>query len=184
MQTKKSTFQFLTHTHPHDPAKPILAVSGLTVVIFTVVQSTSSILQGMRKQRIPMYTLMVGVAFKILLNYTLVGIPSVNIHGAPVSSLVCYTVSMVPNVYYVLKYGHMTFDWKGFVWRPLLASGAMAAVIYAGRVFLPQGRLYTLLLVAAGILAYAGAAVLFKAVTPEDIQIFRRLKRRTRTEEE
>lgn len=165
-------------------AAEYLAVSGLTVVIFTVVQSTSSILQGMRKQRIPMYTLMVGVAFKILLNYTLVGIPSVNIHGAPVSSLVCYTVSMVPNVYYVLKYGHMTFDWKGFVWRPLLASGAMAAVIYAGRVFLPQGRLYTLLLVAAGILAYAGAAVLFKAVTPEDIQIFRRLKRRTRTEEE
>lgn len=31
MQTKKSTFQFLTHTHPHDPAKPILAVSGLTL---------------------------------------------------------------------------------------------------------------------------------------------------------
>ena len=31
MQTKKSTFQFLTHTHPHDPTKPILAVSGLTL---------------------------------------------------------------------------------------------------------------------------------------------------------
>lgn len=60
----------------------LLMVSSLTVVLFTVVQATSSILQGVRKQRIPMYTLVAGVVCKIALNYTLVGIPGFNIHGA------------------------------------------------------------------------------------------------------
>ncbi len=150
-------------------AAEYLTVSGLTVVVFVVVQSTSSILQGMRKQRIPMYTLMAGVAIKILLNYILVGIPSVNIHGAPISSLVCYTVSMVPNLYYVLKYGRMTFDWTGFVVKPALATAVMSLVIWAGRELLPSGRFSTMLLVAAGIAAYAAAAFLFRAVTPEDL---------------
>ena len=150
-------------------AAEYLTVSGLTVVIFIVVQSTSSILQGMRKQRIPMYTLMAGVAFKILLNYILVGIPSVNIHGAPVSSLVCYTVSMVPNVYYVLKYGRMNFDWTGFILKPALATAAMSLALWAGRALLPSGRVYTVILVVLGIAVYAGAVFLFKAVTPEDL---------------
>ncbi len=34
-----------------------------------------------------MYTLVAGVVCKIALNYTLVGIPGFNIHGAPISSL-------------------------------------------------------------------------------------------------
>jgi stage V sporulation protein B len=150
-------------------AAEYLGVSGLTVIVFTVVQSTSGILQGLRKQRIPMYTLMVGVAFKILLNYILVGIPDINILGAPIASLVCYAVSMVPNVYYVLKYGHMTFDWKGFVVRPALATAVMSLAVWAGLKLMPPGRLYTMILVVLGILTYAGAVFLFKAVTPEDL---------------
>jgi stage V sporulation protein B len=150
-------------------AAEYLTVSGLTVVIFIVVQSTGSILQGMHKQRIPMYTLLAGVAVKIILNYTLVGIPGNDIHGAPVSSLACYAVSMVPNVYYVLKYGHMTFDWTGFVVRPALAAAFMSLVLWAGRELLPSGRLYTMILVALGVTVYAGAVFLFKAVTPDDL---------------
>ena len=99
-------------------ASELLSVSSLTVVLFTVVQATSSILQGLHKQRIPMYTLVAGVACKIVLNYTLVGIPQINIHGAPISSIVCYTVSMVPNLYYVLKHGQLKFNWMGWIVRP------------------------------------------------------------------
>lgn len=165
-------------------AAEYLTLSGLTVVVFTVVQSTSSILQGMRKQRIPMYTLIIGVAFKIFLNYTLVGIPSVNILGAPISSLVCYTVSMIPNVYYVLKYGHMTFDWKGFVVRPALATAVMSLTIWGGKGLLPSGRFYTLVLVVLGIVVYAGAIFLFKAVTPEDLNALHLRRRRLITKGE
>ncbi|NLB91471.1 MAG: polysaccharide biosynthesis protein, partial [Clostridiales bacterium] len=45
----------------------MLRLSAFTIIFFTVVQTTSSILQGLRKQRIPMYTLMAGVVVKIVL---------------------------------------------------------------------------------------------------------------------
>ena len=155
-------------------ASELLSVSSLTVVLFTVVQATSSILQGLHKQRIPMYTLVAGVACKIVLNYTLVGIPQINIHGAPISSIVCYTVSMVPNLYYVLKHGQLKFNWMGWIVRPGVATAAMGLVVFILRELLPMNRLWTLVEVLVGIAVYIGIALLVKAITPEDLRSFRR----------
>ncbi len=155
-----------------------LTVSGLTVVMFIVVQATTSILQGLRKQYIPMYTLIAGILVKVVLNYTLVGIPSINIHGAPVSSLACYTVSMISNLYFVLKYSCMSFDWKGFVLKPLAATMVMSAAVWAGKALFPAGRSVTVLLVVLGVFTYAGAALLFKAVTPDDLRALHITRRR------
>ena len=155
-------------------ASELLSVSSLTVVLFTVVQATSSILQGLHKQRIPMYTLLAGVACKIVLNYVLVGIPGINIHGAPISSIVCYTVSMVPNLYYVLKHGQMKFNWMGWIVRPGVATAAMGLIVFILRELLPLNRLWTLAEVLAGVAVYIGVALLVKAITPDDFRAFRR----------
>ena len=54
-----------------------------------------------------------------------------NIHGAPWASLLCYTVSMVPNLYYVCKYAAYRFDWKGIVLRPGLCTAGMGLIVWA-----------------------------------------------------
>ena len=154
----------------------LLAMSSLTIVLFTVVQATTSVLQGLGKQRIPMYTLVAGVVCKIILNYVLVGIPSINIHGAPIASLVCYTVSLLPNLYYVLKYTRSRMNWSGWLLRPGLASAAMGVCVLALRELLPVNRLTLLLEVAAGVIVYAGAALAVKAITKDDLRAFRRRK--------
>ena len=154
----------------------LLAVSSMTIVLFTVVQATSSILQGLGKQRIPMYTLVAGVVCKVILNYVLVGIPGIGIHGAPIASLVCYTVSLVPNLYYVLKYGKVRFNPTGWLVRPGIAAAAMGLAVWLLRLILPSHRLLTLLEVAVGVAVYAAAALAIKAVTKEDLRAFRRRK--------
>ena len=73
-------------------ASELLTFSAMTVVLFTVVQATSSILQGLRKQRIPMYTMIIGVAVKIMLNYILIGTEGIDIHGGPYASIACLRV--------------------------------------------------------------------------------------------
>lgn len=151
-------------------ASELLSMSSLTVVLFTVVQATSSILQGLHKQRIPMYTLVAGVFCKITLNYLLVGTPGVNIYGGPIASIVCYSVSMIPNLYYVCKYGHMPFNWIGWVVRPGLATAVMGGAVYLARAFLPAGRVWTLIEIALGVAVYLGAALLFKALTADDLR--------------
>lgn len=147
----------------------LLSLSSLTIVLFTVVQSTSGILQGLRKQRIPMYTLMAGVAVKVLLNYTLIGMPGINIYGAPIASLTCYTISMLPNLWYVRKYTGMKLDLKGILLRPALATALMGAVLALAIRLLPSGRLWTLVLVALGICTYAAFALLTGALTRDDL---------------
>lgn len=154
----------------------LLAVSSLTVVLFTVVQATSSILQGLGKQRIPMYTLIAGVACKILLNYVLIGIPGIGIHGAPIASLVCYTVSLVPNLYYVMRYGRVRLNLMGWFVRPAAATAAMGVIVWLMTLVLPITRLMTLVEVAVGVAIYAGTAILYKAITKEDLRAFRRRK--------
>lgn len=155
----------------------LLMVSSLTVVLFTVVQATSSILQGVRKQRIPMYTLVAGVVCKIALNYTLVGIPGFNIHGAPISSLVCYTVSLVPNLYYVMKYTGTKFNWRDWLVRPGIATLAMGAAVYLMTRILPFSRLLTIVEVAVGVAVFVVTAIWTKALTKEDLNAFRRKRK-------
>ena len=159
-------------------AAELLTVSSLTIVLFTMVQATSGILQGAGKQRIPMYTLLLGVALKIALNYTLVRIPGVDIHGAPFASLLCYTASMIPNLYYVCKYTGSRFAWKDIVLTPLLCTLLMGGVVFALWHFLfgdanqLSGPVLVIgigLCVVAGILAYAVAALKLKAIRREDL---------------
>ena len=162
-----------------DVAASLLQASAMTIVLFTMVQATSGILQGCGKQRIPMYTLLAGVVCKVTLNYTLIGIPSVNIHGAPIASLVCYTVSMVPNLYFVAKYAAGRLPWKSILLRPLMAALPMGAAVWALWRFvftdryLHLGRARLILAVLAcvivGVSVYALLALKIGAVDKNDL---------------
>lgn len=159
-------------------AASLLQMSALTVVLFTVVQATSAILQGLGKQRIPMYTLVAGVSCKILLNYILVGTPGIDIHGGPIASIVCYSVSMIPNLFLCVRLIKMKFNWKGWVVLPGIATAAMGVVVWLMRTFLPMNRFVTIIEIVVGIGVYLAAAIAVKAVSKDDIApLLRRRKR-------
>jgi stage V sporulation protein B len=151
-----------------DITAQLLSLSSLTIVLFTVTQSTEGILQGLQKQRIPMYSLMAGVSVKILLNYTLIGIPSVHIYGAPVASIACYSIAMIPNLYYTRKHAKMKMNWKHTLMKPMIATTGMAAVLFVFMRILPDGRLWSCVLILLGIGAYLGFALLTGAMTKGD----------------
>ncbi|MDD3336370.1 MAG: polysaccharide biosynthesis protein [Eubacteriales bacterium] len=152
----------------------MLSLSAITIVLFTVVQSTSGILQGLRKQRIPMYTLLVGVIVKVYLNYTLIAMPQINIYGASIASITCYTLSMVPNLYYVHKYTGLKRDIVNIFLRPALASALMGVMVFLLGKWLPSGRLWTILIVMLGIGGYVFFSLVTGAVQRSDIAPFLR----------
>ena len=65
---------------------------------------TNAILQTYGKEKLPIFTVIVGGIVKIIMNYFLVGNPDINIHGAPISTLCCYLVIVVLNLFFVWKY--------------------------------------------------------------------------------
>ena len=162
-----------------DIAAELLTVSAMTIILFTMVQATTGILQGCGKQRIPTYTLLAGVICKVALNFTLIAMPSINIHGAPIASLVCYTVSMVPNLIFTVKYAAGGMPWREIVLRPLAAALPMGAVVWVLWHFiftdtcLHAGRMKLLLgvmvCVGIGVIVYVLLAVAVGAVKREDL---------------
>lgn len=170
-------------------AATLLEFSAMTIILFTMVQATSGILQGAGKQRIPMLTLLAGMICKITLNAILVSRYDINIHGAPIASLACYTVSMIPNLYYVCKYTSYKFSITDVILRPLGAAAIMGGVvwfiyhfIFGGEQCLSAGFAKRLLLVAVcigvGAVVYLITAVLFKAINPDHLPArFRRKKK-------
>ena len=172
-----SFFYFTWSSYRIRLASELLTFSAMTVVLFTVVQATTSILQGIRKQKVPMYTMIAGVAVKIVLNYILIGTPGVDIHGGPYASIACYSIVMILNVYFVCRFTKMKFRWMTWVIRPGLASAFMGAAVYLLRTLLPEGRITTILCVAAGVFVFAVAAYMLKAVTKDDLNVIRRRKK-------
>ena len=171
-------------------AASLLRFSAMTIILFTMVQATSGILQGVGKQHIPMVTLVCGVACKITLNLILVRRPDINIHGAPIASLVCYTVSMVPNLIYACKYTRTRFSVTDVILRPLGASLVMGAAVWAVYQYIFEGRacltergfagrlLPVAVCLAVGVAVYAAAAFALKAIRREDLP--RRFQRKGR----
>lgn len=159
----------------------LLEMSALTIILFTMVQATSGILQGAGKQKIPMLTLVAGVVCKIALNTVLVRQPGINILGAPIASLTCYTVSMLPNLYYSCKYTGYRFSVTDVILRPLGASAIMGAAVWIIYTYVFGGerclhitgtlsRLMPVLVpVIAGIAVYLISAFLLKAIRMDDL---------------
>ena len=160
-------------------AAELLSMSSLTVVLFTAVQATSSILQGLHKQQLPMYTMIAGVCCKIVLNYVLIGIPSVNIHGGPIASLTCYSVAMIPNLVFCCKHAKMPFNLSGWILRPGLATLAMGLTVWGLTALFPVSRLMTIVEVVLGVAVYVGVALADHALTKEDLRQFGRKKARS-----
>ncbi len=151
-------------------ASELLTVSALTVFLFTMVQATSSILQGLHHQKIPMYTMIAGVSCKIILNYVLIGTPGIDIHGGPIASIVCYSVSMIPNLYFCCKYAEMKFNWADWILRPGFAAACMGVTVWLLKRALPGGHITTILLIACGIIVYLGVACADRALHTDELK--------------
>ena len=172
-----SFFYFSWNPYRIQLASELLTFSAMTVVLFTVVQATSSILQGIRRQKIPMYTMIAGVAVKIILNYILIGTPGIDIHGGPYASIACYSVVMILNVIFVCRYTGIKFRWMTWVIRPGLAAAFMGVAVYLMKTILPGGRITTILCVIVGIVVFGFFAVVLKAVTKNDLNVILRRKK-------
>ena len=104
----------------------LLAVLGIASIFVCLMLITNSILQAYGRVNLPILTMLLGGVVKIVLNYNLVAIPSVNIHGAPIGTLVCFALTALLNLIAVSRITHFRLNYPGYFLRPLLASLAMA----------------------------------------------------------
>ena len=85
-------------------AAPWLSCLGLSIPAACMVTVTGAMLQAAGKADRPIISMLLGVGCKTLLAYILLGLDGWGMAGAPVSSLVCDTVIVAVNLYFITRH--------------------------------------------------------------------------------
>lgn len=157
-----------------DVAAPLLASLGLAVVFVCLVQVTNAMLQATGRERVPVFTMLVGGILKVVINYTLVGNPTINIHGAPIGTNVCYAVIMILNLIILSRAlgGSMRFIADAV--KPLMASviscgGAYLLYSMIGKAI--NSRIATALSILLAAVVYFALLVFSRGLKAEDVEL-------------
>jgi len=162
---------------PEEVAAATIPLRLLAIAVFfnCVVVLTNAILQSLGKVRVPVYTMLAGSVVKIVANYSLVAIPSLNINGAPIGTNLCYMTIMVLNLIVIARTVTQAPNLVRIFARPLGATLMMAATAWASYGLLSRvisGRLVTLAAIAIAGAIYLIMVLLLRCITRDELAMF------------
>lgn len=103
-------------------AASILAVVSWGVLFITLQQTSSAILQGIGRTDLPAKNLFIGAGFNAIINYTLTGVPAINIHGAALGTVIGFAVAALLNLKSVYnELGFLFGDKRSFIYPSIVA---------------------------------------------------------------
>lgn len=162
---------------------PFVAIYGYAAILLSISTPITNMLQSIGRADVPVKALLIGATAKIICNYTLVGIPAINIKGAPVGTLVCYGYIVCHNLVVLLKETKVKLNWKDILLRPL-ASGAVTGLATWGAyklfvTILPAGNPHsrnagftwaTLIALVVFLIFWFGSLLAFRVLTRDNVK--------------
>lgn len=171
-------------------AAPSLFILAFGIIFLSTVQTLTGVLQGLGKQSIPVINLCIGALFKVIITFTLTGIPWFNVKGAAIGTVAAYIVASALNLMAVEKYSGTRFNVGLTFVKPLLSAVAMSFGVGLGYLLLSHylgNGLAVLLSIAFGALIYTVMLFVTKSITQDEItklpkgqqliRLWRRLRR-------
>lgn len=155
-------------------AGPMMAVLGIASFFVCISLVGSSILQAYGHVVAPVAATFLGALVKLVVNYVLVGIPSVNIFGAPIGTLCCFAVVAVADMLLIRRLIPQPPRFVKVFAKPLAASLLMGGAAWAacGLVSRIAGaKLGCLCGIAAGGLVYLVLVVVLKVFSKDDLSL-------------
>ncbi len=152
----------------------ILQILAISLIFLTLIQSLTAILQGIGKTMIPVRNLAIGAGVKVVLTYILTGIPSINVKGAAMSTVVTYLVAAILNFIEVKKHTKIKKRFIDIALKPILSALIMmgvAWVTYRYTNVILGSKLSTVLSIGTGGIAYVISLLLSGGLTIEDFEL-------------
>ena len=164
----------------HPAGAGLLQVMGIASFFVCLVLMENAILQASGREKLTMVTLITGGIIKIVINWFLVARRDINIYGAPVGTLCSYCAMAAMDYVFMCR----TLDHRPRLLR--VFSGPMAASALMGltawgvyglcqRALMGSHRIGTLIAmcaaIGAAVVVYLITAIVFKAVTKEDMKL-------------
>ncbi len=158
-------------------AGQLLAVLGVSVFLYAIIQYTNVVLQSHGYAHVPVIHMLLCGGVKLLVVYVLVGNPDIGIMGAPIGAAGCYLCIGIMNLIAIGRLVPQKPRLLAGMLRALFPAAFMGGVVYGCLWALKNvaGITSRVLLcgipVAAGVVAYLAAVVLFKSITAEDCRL-------------
>ena len=152
----------------------IMALMGITVIFNSLILVTNAMMQAHGDVKTPVVHMLLGGIAKVILNYFLVAIPTLNIMGAAIGTLACYFIIIALNVIAMLRKKHIAGRSFLGLAKPLLAGALMGGAAYAANGFLSariSPSIATLAAIAAAGVAYLVMVVAFRIITRDDCML-------------
>lgn len=111
----------------------LMAAGSIVVILYSIIQIQAGVLQAVNKTRYCTYSMLIGIAFKLVLNYFLIAIPSINVMGAVIGTIASYITALCINNMYIKKFIPVDIVIKKHIGRPVVSSAVMiitVAVVY------------------------------------------------------
>lgn len=151
---------------------PMLRVLGIMAMFGAMAAPINSMLQAVGKQMTPVKLMLIGAVIKLILNYTLVGIESVNIKGAPYGSLVFYIFIVVGGLFVLCRTTKIKLDIMSTFVKPFAASALCGFAAWGtARLLnlLTDSRIVTFIAIGVAVAVYIIALFALKAVSKADV---------------
>lgn len=155
-------------------AAHILFTMSAGIFFLSASQTLTGVLQGVGKQAIPVRNLMLGIAVKIAITWVLTGIPSVNIQGAAIGTVVAFAIAGTLNLYAVRKYTGAEIGAVKTFGRPFVSAAVMGlsckGIYELLRLWIDSNTIPTLVAVLAGVILYGVMILVTKTISKDELR--------------
>lgn len=146
----------------------MLRIYGLAAVFTGLSVPMTSMLQAIGKEKISLRNVGIGAALKVIVNFIFVGIPTINIKGAAVGTLICYVFIFIANLLSLIKYTNV----KPNLWKTILKPFIAAVCCGLSTVALnlsSMGKIGTVLEIAVAAVVYFTVLIILNTFEAEDV---------------
>lgn len=152
----------------------LLQLSAISLIFIALNQTISGSLQGCGKIYAPATGLFIGCIVKFILNVILIRRPSINIYGAPISSIVCQAISFSYGFTVLCRNVPVSMKKSKYIIKPALCSiimGAAAFFLYKALMLILHSNTISLLLtIIAAAIIYIALILGTKILNEDEIQ--------------
>ena len=164
-------------------ASTILTIFGVAAFFVCLQLITTAILQANGYERIPMFTLPIGGALQIGINYVLSGNPSIGVISLPIGLLAGHATISLLNIGFIISKVKNRPNFGGVFIKPLLCTIVMGVAAYSvygllnrfASPVLGTGRLSTIIYLTATIavsaLVYGVLIIVSRTITRDDLRL-------------
>lgn len=153
----------------------ILLILGVSSIFSALGTPISAMLQAIGRPGLPVLFLFGGLLLKIGVNYTLCGIPEINVLGAGTGTLVCYFFVTMAEIIALIKITKVKISYRSTFIKPFIcAAGCAAAAFGTSYLITSMGMSMKIACIAGmgvAVLVYVLLLLFSKTITKTDVNM-------------